>query len=95
MQQKRNYTTTALLLVLIIAILANLPGCYERKEKSAPVPECRFEGAECPNVEKFRRDYQIEVINDTITVYDVDRIVSRYITRWDSPLDSVIIEDNR
>lgn len=60
-----------------------------------PTTECRFEGAECPNVQHYLRDYQIELFNDTVWVYDADRLVGKYTnTKWDSQLDSILLKDN-
>lgn len=57
--------------------------------------ECRFEGAECPNVQHYLRDYQIEVHYDTVWIYDADRLVGKYInTKWDGQIDSILINDN-
>lgn len=39
-------------------------------------------------------DYQLNIHNDTVCIYDGERLVSRYTTRWNSQLDSVIMKDN-
>lgn len=54
---------------------------------------CPYEGLECPNAQKYVRDYQIDIHMDTTWLYDGDRLVGRVITD-ESPLDSLIAEDN-
>lgn len=56
---------------------------------------CPYEGGECPNAQRLMRDYQIDVHNDTVRVYDGERLVDSYITNWKGQLDSVIIGDNQ
>lgn len=77
------------LLISVIVCAAYFIGVSQQPNK------CPFEGAECPNVQSYLQDYQIQVYNDTVTVYDANRIVGKYInTKWDSQLDSIIIGDN-
>jgi hypothetical protein len=41
-------------------------------------------------------DYQINLHNDTVWVYDNGRFVGSYInTKWDSQLDSILLKDNQ
>lgn len=92
----KDYTIPAILLVVGIAVLGNLPGCYNNKTEEA---KCTYEGRECPNVQdyadKHLRDYQIEVHYDTVWIYDENRLVGTFVnTKWDSKLDSIIINDN-
>lgn len=51
----------------------------------------------CPNtIETLKRlrDYQIELHNDTVWVYDGDRPVGSYITNWKNQIDSIFLPDN-
>lgn len=90
-KKEKDYTLLALAIPFAIAVLFNLPGCYTTKQTGCP-----YEGAECPNAQHYMREYQLELDMDTVTVFDGDRIVGRYVnTRWDSQLDSILIEDKR
>jgi hypothetical protein len=40
------------------------------------------------------RDYQIDVLMDTMYVYDEDRFVGKILINWKSSLDSLLMEDN-
>jgi hypothetical protein len=64
MKKKKDYTLLALFIPLVLAVVCNLPGCY------SATPECPFEGAECPNAQAAMRDYQIQVTNDSLCLYD-------------------------
>jgi hypothetical protein len=55
---------------------------------------CPYEGGECPNVQKYLQDYQVQVYYDTVWVYDYDRLVGKYVTDWTGKLDSVLLADN-
>lgn len=88
-KKKKDYTLLALAIPFALAVLFNLPGCYKKQDG------CRYEGAECPNAQQYMREYQLQLDMDTVTVFDGDRIVGRYVSRFDSQLDSILIEDNR
>ncbi len=61
--------------------------------------ECRYEGRECPNYDNCKghsmRDYQLDLHNDTVWVYDGQRLVERYVTNWKGQIDSVLLNDNQ
>ena len=63
--------------------------------------ECRFEGAECPNVQHYLRDYQLEYHYDTLWIYDADRLVGTNIDTSVSGLnhgkfiEETILNDNQ
>lgn len=42
-----------------------------------------------------RNDYNIDITNDTILLYSDDTLVGKVITKWNSPLDSLIMKDNQ
>lgn len=60
--------------------------------------ECRYEGRECPNYNNCKghsmRDYQIDLHNDTVWVYDGQRLVERYVTNWEGQIDTILLKDN-
>lgn len=41
------------------------------------------------------KDYEIQLHMDTVWIWDGDRLVGRYITNWQSQMDSIIIDDNQ
>ena len=98
MTKSKDYTLTAILLVMGLAVLFNLPACYQSNKPSSN--ECRFEGAECPNAQHYLRDYQLEYHNDTLWIYDADRLVGTHIdTSLDginhgSFIDTTVLNDN-
>lgn len=83
---KKDCTIIALIIPAIMGVLSCLPGCYRNeiisgKDKKAYliVPG---------------RDYQIELEEDSILVFDGHRHVGT-IPMWDnSPLDSLLQKDN-
>lgn len=40
------------------------------------------------------RDYQLKIHNDSVWLYDGEILVDRYVTKWNSKLDSIILKDN-
>lgn len=74
--------------LFIIACLLFAIGCAKKENR------CPYEGAECPNVQTYLRDYQIEVYYDTVWIYDADRLVGRYVSNWQNQMDSIILKDN-
>jgi hypothetical protein len=62
--------------------------------KEAP-SECPYEGGECPNVQRFMQDYQIQVYYDSVWIYDKERLVGSFETDWTSKFDSVMLNDNQ
>ncbi len=79
----------------------NCDGGCECDGMECKVNECRYEGQECPNYNTCTghgvaaRDYQIEVYNDTVWVYDGQRLVDRYISNWKGQIDTVLLNDNQ
>lgn len=64
---------------------------------TTPDGECHFEGAECPNAQYYLRDYQLEYHNDTLRIYDADRLVGTHVdttTHFGNFIDSTIVIDN-
>jgi len=119
MKQKKDYTITALLIPFLIAVLANLPGCYtsnDVKESNLnrhyesdisniqPVHqcsdtahlncdgECECDGMECSVI---KTDYQINLHNDTVWIYDGNRFVGSYISNWNNQMDTILLTDNQ
>lgn len=66
---------------------------------------CRYEGRECPNyntcaghLEKYLEtiDYKLALYNDTMWLYTPDnKLVGKITTKYNSPLDSLILKDNQ
>lgn len=78
-----------------IAIAALLSAYLTAKD----IGKCPYEGAECPNVQQYKRDYQFEYHYDTLWIYDADRLVSRLVdttgeVSYGHKIDSVILADN-
>lgn len=47
-----------------------------------------------PNKE-LRCDYHVEISNNSMTVHTDDEMIGKVPIRWNSPLDSLIEEDNK
>jgi hypothetical protein len=69
---------TVLLIPVAIAVLANLPGCYQSSEKVIERVPCTHD----------LHDYQIELTNNYILVYDGDRLLGR-VEHGNTKLDSI------
>lgn len=41
------------------------------------------------------RDYQLDLHNDTVRMYDGDRLVGSYISNWKNQMDTIILNDNQ
>ena len=41
------------------------------------------------------RDYQLEIVEDTIYVYDLNRLVGSFFWEDDSPIGKIIMKDNQ
>ena len=82
----------------LVAAILWLSGYREQSksvESEQAQGECRYEGAECPNVQRYLRDYQVEYHFDTVWIYDADRLVGSYIdSSYTSKMDSIILKDN-
>jgi hypothetical protein len=88
MKQKKDYTLTALLIPFLIAVLASLPGCYDRNKEG-----CKYEGLECPNAAKYARDYQLELLADSTEIWQGDRLVATI--HYSQSIDSILLLDNQ
>ncbi len=40
------------------------------------------------------KDYQIELYNDTLWLYDGQRFVGKYTTTWANQIDTILLKDN-
>lgn len=54
---------------------------------------CPYETTECPNAQVAMRDYQIEVLNNTIIVYDGPRIIGSL--KFNTSIGKMILRDNQ
>ena len=85
------------ILAIVSCVLVSV-GLIINDEIGSPKHEnrCPYEGAECPNVQTYLQDYQIRLHMDTIWIYDYDRLAGTFINdKWDSKLDSIILNDNQ
>lgn len=82
------------LALLFTALLWSCIGYLFGKDAGAHVIKREIRDT-CISEKHGGTDYQIEVYNDTVWVYDGDRLISAYITNWKNQLDSVLIKDNQ
>lgn len=98
MKKSKNYLLHALSIPFFAALVASgaFSGCGESKSENI---ECRYEGRECPNYNTckghFLRDYQIDLHEDTVRVWDGERLVDTYITNWENQIDTILLNDNQ
>lgn len=89
------------LLLLTVMAAALLVIANSQQVMASPIEgNCTYEGAECPNAQHYLRDYQLEYHNDTLWIYDADRLVGTHIdTSLDginhgAYIDTTILKDN-
>lgn len=107
-KKPKDYTFILIAIVLVIAMAASggisyfmgkIAGALENLS-STPTVECRFEGAECPNVQQYMRDYQVELHLDTLWIWDKDRLVGVHVDTIDGgfrhgiAFDTILMKDN-
>lgn len=56
---------------------------------------CPYEGLECPNAQKYARDYQISLTQDSIYIWDGDRQISVLPLEWNNQLGAILLKDNQ
>lgn len=88
-----NVKSLPLLAMLAAALLLLAIACAKQNR-------CPYEGAECPNVQNYLRDYQLEYHYDTLWIYDADRLVARLVdttceVTYGAKIDSTILADNQ
>lgn len=89
-------TFIAISIPLVLSILFNLPGCYNDAPKAQrPDQDIRIETRHVPNARCPLLDYQLELHDDTVFIYDNGRFVDRYITDWKGHIDSIFMKDNQ
>jgi len=94
-----NYLFVALLIPFLIALVGSgvFSGCNESKANVAHVCsdkthlECDG-GCEC---EVMKTDYQINLHNDTVWIYDGNRFVGKYTSNWNNQMDTILLTDNQ
>lgn len=97
----RRYHTHQVPPVLVSHNAYRLLDSYDEAYGTTKYDEpCPYEAGECPNTLCVNgpklHDYQIELHMDTMWVYDGPRLVGTLInTKWDSKLDSLILQDNQ
>lgn len=91
------WTFTLLTTILISLVLIRVSDSL-KTIATPPTGQCTYEGAECPNVQHYLRDYQLEYHNDTLWIYDADRLVGMHIDTsvyHGNFIDSTILLDNQ
>jgi len=83
------------LLILVAAIFSFWLGTAREKAKlhGLKVDVIKVE-PKCPDSLAPLRDYQIELYNDTVWIFDRNRPVGRYISNWHNQIDTIILKDN-
>lgn len=67
---------------------------YDQLENRMLESKCPYEGLECPNAKSLVRDYQIEIDQDSIYLYDGERFVGAVKGESTGSLDSLMLKDN-
>ncbi len=49
----------------------------------------------CNNNKEVKTDYQINLHGDTVFVFDGERYVGKIVSLYNSPLDSLLLNDNQ
>lgn len=93
MKQTKNYALFAFILPIIIVILFGMGLSCESSKPPATGSNCPYEGLECPNAERYARDYQLELLSDSTQIWDGDRLVSTI--HYSASIDSVLLLDNQ
>lgn len=65
--------------------------CVDRTHKTCD-GLCECDGFGCAPLLK---DYQLELWNDTVWIYEGKRLVGRYTSNWKNQFDSIILNDNQ
>jgi hypothetical protein len=99
---KRLFVPLALLAFTLLSGCTDNGSIEDAQKDSAKylpsANNCPYEGAECPNAKKYMREYQVEINNDSITIYDGDRVVG--VAPWDScgpncAINNIFLNDNQ
>lgn len=91
----KSQTWRFVLIALFFIAAASFTSCKPVKG------QCTFEGAECPNVQHYLRDYQLEFQYDTLKIYDADRLVGTIVDTTEAWrnighfIDTTIANDNQ
>ncbi len=90
-KETTNWLTYILLSVAIgVAVVECSP---QPSDKVQSENRCPYEPLECPNVQQFKRDYQLELLSDSTQIWDGDRLVSTI--HYSASIDSVLLLDNQ
>ena len=96
---KPLHLVTLTVVCVLSAMLIDIHIKITDMNKAQAQQECPYEFGECPNDDCANhiddKDYQLQLHNDTIWVYDGKRLVAGYVNKdWTSQLDSIILKDN-
>jgi hypothetical protein len=94
MKQKKDYTLIALLIPFLFALIASgaFSSCNDNEAKLTT-----FNDAENKAVQFVQaRDYQIDIVEDSLLIFDGNRYVGAVVFNWNNPapIDSLIMADN-
>ncbi len=89
----KQYILPSVLMFLGLSLIV-----YGCATNTKPVPEqtvnnCPYEGLECPNAERYARDYQLELLSDSTQIWDGERLVAT--VHYSASIDSVLLLDNQ
>ena len=85
-KQKRDWTIELIMIILLIAILASCTGSKLTHYYDQDYREY---------LKNKDNSYRLKVHNDTMFLYYEEKEVGRVISKWNSPLDSLILSDNQ
>lgn len=81
-----KHTLTAVAIPIALSALFNLPGCYN---------EPKVVNSDPAHINCDMHEYQIELNDDTVLIYDHGRPVGGYITDGKQKIDSIFLNDNQ
>lgn len=83
-----KHTFTAVAIPIALSALFNLPGCYNDAKPQVIK-------SEAAHINCDMHEYQIELNDDTVLIYDHGRPVGGYITDGRQMIDTILLEDNQ
>lgn len=111
MKQKKYYTLVLIGLILLIAVLASCSqkASYSpldsyvdatiQKAKDSAVyanqSKAYIDSLHSATAHSALKDYQLDLHEDTVRIFDGERLVGTYISNWQNQMDSIILKDNQ
>lgn len=87
MKQKKDYTILTLLICLLLAIAGSMVSC--KNAASEPIHNVNMCVQYVP-----ARDYQIDIVEDTLLIFDGNRLVGKIPFEDSTAIGSLIVGDN-